>query len=61
MNDKYTPISPDSSLGKMLEKFKDLDVSKSASVYPTIDYEAINRQMQENIQNIEVDSIIPDD
>lgn len=61
MNDKYTPISPDSSLGQMLEKFKDLDVSKSASVYPTIDYEAINRQMQENIQNIEVDSIIPDD
>lgn len=61
MNDKYTPISPDSPFGQMLEKFKDFDVSKLAPVYPTFDCEAINRQMQESIQNIEVDSIIPDD
>lgn len=61
MDDKYMPIPPGSLFGQMLEKFKDFDVSNLASVYPTYDYEAINRKMQENIQSIEVDSIIPDD
>ena len=60
MDDKYAPISPDSSLGQMLEKFKGFDLSKLAPVYPAFDYQAITRQMQENIENIEVDPIIPE-
>lgn len=60
MDDKYTPISPDSPFGQMLEKFKGFDVSKLTPVYPTFDYENINRQMQEHLQSIEIDPIIPD-
>ena len=60
MNDKCTPISADSPLGQMLEKFKGFDASKLALAYPTFDYQAIARQMQESIQNIEVDPIIPE-
>lgn len=60
MDDKYTPISPDSPLGQMLEKFKGLDVPKLALGYPNLDYGAIYRQMQENIQNVEMEPIIPD-
>lgn len=60
MDDKYTPISPDSPFGQMLEKFKGVDVSKLTSVYPTFDYEAINRQMQEHHKDIEIEPIIPD-
>ena len=60
MDDKYAPISPDSPLGQMLEKFKGFDLSKLAPVYPAFDYQAITRQMQENIENIEVDPIIPE-
>lgn len=60
MDDKYTPISPDSPFGQMLEKFKGVDVSKLTSVYPTFDYEAINRQMQEHLKDIEIEPIIPD-
>ena len=56
MDDKYTTISPDSPLGQMLEKFKGFDASKLTPAYPTFDYQAITRQMQESIQNIEVDS-----
>jgi len=60
MDDKYTPISPDSPFGQMLEKFKGFDVSKLTPVYPAFDYEAINRQMQEHINDIEIEPIIPD-
>ena len=60
MDDKYTPISPDSPFGQMLEKFKGFDVSKLTPVYPTFDYEAINRQMQEHLKDIEIEPIIPD-
>lgn len=60
MDDKYTPISPDSSLGQMLKKFKVLDVSKLTPVYPAFDYEVINRQMQGHLKDIEIESIIPD-
>lgn len=60
MDDKYTPISPDSPFGQMLEKFKGVDVSKLTSVYHTFDYEAINRQMQEHLKDIEIEPIIPD-
>ena len=60
MNDKYTPISPNSPFGQMLEKFKGFDVSKLAPVYPTFDYEAMNRQMQEQLNNIEIEPIIPE-
>ena len=60
MNDKYTPISADSPLGQMLEKFKGFDASKLLTVYPKFDHQAIIRQMQEDIQNIEVDPIIPE-
>lgn len=60
MGDKYTPISPDSPLGQMLEKFRDFEVSKVAPVYTTFDYEVIKRQMQENLQDMEIDPIIPD-
>lgn len=60
MDDKYTPLSPDSPFGQMLEKFKGFDVSKLTPVYPTFDYESINRQMQEHLQSIEIDPIIPD-
>lgn len=60
MDDKYTPISPDSQFGQMLEKFKGLDVSKLTPTYPTFNYEAISRQMQENIQEIEIEPIIPE-
>lgn len=60
MDDKFTPISPDSPFGQMLEKFKSFDVSNLTPVYPTFDDEAINRQMQEHLQEIEIDPIIPD-
>lgn len=60
MNDKYMPISPDSPFGQMLEKFKGFDVSKLTPFYPTFDYEAINRQMQEHLNDIEIEPIIPD-
>ena len=60
MDDKYTTISPDSPLGQMLEKFKGFDASKLTPAYPTFDYQDITRQMQESIQNIEVDPIIPE-
>ena len=53
MDNKYTPISPDSPLGQMLEKFKGLDVPKLALGYPNLDYWAI-------IQNAEMEPIIPD-
>ena len=60
MDDKYTPISPDSLFGQMLEKFKGFDVTKLTPTYPTFDYETICRQMQEHIQDIEIDPIIPE-
>lgn len=60
MDDKYTPLSPDSPFGQMLEKYKGFDISKLTPVYPTFDYESINRQMQEHLQSIEIDPIIPD-
>ena len=60
MDDKYTPISPDSPFGQMLEKFKGFDFSKLTPTYPTFDYGAINRQMQEHLNNIEIEPIIPD-
>ena len=60
MDDKYTPISPDSPFGQMLEKFKGFDVSKLTPVYPTFDYGAINRQIQDNLNNIEIEPIILD-
>lgn len=60
MDDKYKPIDPDSPFGQMMEKFKNLDLSKIAPVYPTMDYDFINRQMQEHIQDIEIDPIIPE-
>ncbi len=60
MDDKYMPIPPDSPFGQMLEKFKGFDFSNLASAHSGYDYEAINRQMHENIRSIEVDSIIPD-
>lgn len=60
MDDKYTPISPDSPFGQTLEKFKGVDVSKFTSVYPTFDHEAINRQIQEHLNDIEIEPIIPD-
>ena len=58
MDDKYEPIAPDSPLGQMMEKFKSFDISKLVPAYPTIDYDFINRQIQENIQ--EIDPIIPE-
>lgn len=60
MDDKFTPISPDSPFGQMMEKFKGLDISNLTPTYPAFDYEAINRQMQENFQDIEIDPVIPD-
>ena len=60
MDDKYKPIDPDSPFGQMMEKFKNIDISKITPVYPTMDYDFINRQMQEHIQDIEIDSIIPE-
>lgn len=54
MDNKYRPI------GQMMEKCKSLDFSKVAPIYPTIDYDFINRQMQEHIQELEVDPIIPE-
>ena len=60
MDDKYTPISPDSPFGQMLEKIKGFDVSKLTPVYPILDYGAINRQMQEHLKDIEIEPIIPD-
>ncbi len=58
MDNKYKPIDPDSPFGQMIEKFKSVDFSKMAPVYPSIDYDFINRQMQENI--VEIDPIIPE-
>ena len=58
MDDKYKPIDPDSPFGQMMEKFKNLDLSKMASVYPTMNYDFINRQARENIPEIE--PIIPE-
>lgn len=60
MDDKYKPIDPDSPFGQMMEKFKNIDISKITPVYPTMDYDFINRQMQEHIQDIEIDPIIPE-
>lgn len=60
MDDKYTPISPNSPFGQMMEKFKGIEVSKQTPFYQTFDYEYINRQMQEHLQDIEIDPIIPD-
>lgn len=60
MDDKYTSIPPNSPLGQMLEKFKDIEVSKQTPFYRIFDYESINRQMQEHLQDIEIDPIIPD-
>ena len=60
MDDKYKPIDPDSPFGQMMEKFKNIDISKITPVYPTMDYDFINRQMQEYIQDIEIDPIIPE-
>ena len=60
MDDKYKPIDPDSPFGQMMEKFKNIDLSKMTPVYPTMDYDFINRQMQEHIQDIEIDPIIPE-
>jgi hypothetical protein len=56
MDDKFQPIDPNSQLGQMMEKFKNFDVSKITPVYPTMDYDFINRQVQE----IEIDPIIPE-
>ena len=58
MDDKYEPIAPDSPLGQMMEKFKSFDISKLVPAYPTKDYDFINRQIQEDIQ--EIDPIIPE-
>lgn len=60
MEDKYSPISLDSSLGQMLEKLKSIEVSKLTPVYPIVDYEAINHQMQAQLKDIEIGPIIPD-
>ena len=60
MDDKYKPIDPDSTFGQMMEKFKNIDISKITPVYPTMDYDFINRQMQEHIQDIEIDPVIPE-
>ena len=60
MDDKYKPIDPDSPFGQMMEKFKNIDISKITPVYPTMDYDFINRQMQEHIQDIEINPIIPE-
>ncbi len=60
MDDKYKPIDPDSPFGQMMEKFKNIGFSKITPVYPTMDYDFINRQMQEHIQDIEIDPIIPE-
>lgn len=56
MDDKFQPIDPNSQLGQMMENFKNFDISKITPVYPTMDYDFINRQMQE----IEIDPIIPE-
>ena len=58
MDDIYKPIDPDSPLGQMIEKFKNIDYSKMTPAYSALDYDFINRQMQENI--VEVDPIIPE-
>lgn len=60
MDDKYKPIDPDSPFGQMMEKFKNIDFSKMTPAYPTMDYDYINRQMQEHIQDIEMDPVIPE-
>ena len=58
MDDKYKPIDADSPLGQMIEKFKSFDFSKMTPAYPTIDYDSISRQLQENV--VEIDPIIPE-
>lgn len=59
MDDKFTPIDPDSPFGQMMEKFKSVDLS-TWNLVPSFDYDAINRQMQEHIPDIEIDPIIPE-
>ena len=58
MDDKYSPIDPNSSFGQMIEIFKNCDLSSITPTYPTHDYDYINRQMLENLQ--EIDPIIPE-
>ena len=60
MDNGFKPIDPDSPIGQMMEKVKNFDISKWTPTYPTMDYDFINRQMQEHIQDIEIDSIIPE-
>lgn len=59
MDDKYAPISPDSPLGQMIEKFKGFDISKLGLGGFSFDYGDISRQMLENVQTAEADPIIP--
>lgn len=56
MDDKFKLIDPDSQFGQLMEKFKGFDISKMTPVYPTMDYDFINQQMQD----IEIDPIIPE-
>jgi predicted house-cleaning NTP pyrophosphatase (Maf/HAM1 superfamily) len=58
MDDSYKPIDPSSPLGQMMEKFKNIDISRLMPSYTLPDYDFINRQLQENIQDI--DPIIPE-
>jgi len=60
MDDSYKPIDPSSPLGQMMEKFKGIDVSKFMPSYPLPDYDFINRQIQESIQDVDIDPIIPE-
>ena len=49
-------ILPDSLVGKL----KSFDISNIPSMYPAYDSEIVNRETQEIIQNIEMDSAIPE-
>lgn len=58
MDDRYKPIDPSSPLGQMMEKFKNIDISRWMPSYTLPDYDFVNRQLQENTQDI--DPIIPE-
>jgi len=53
LSEGFTPISPDSDLGKKLEKLKGIDISKM--VIPQYDTNYITRQMEQ--RNHEMESV----
>lgn len=59
--DDLKPIDPNSPFGQAMKKFKNFGLSQWSSEHPYLDYDSISRLVQENVQEIDVDPIIPEE